>query len=412
VKIAEIFAERFAREDLKIPPENLRTRTPGELYEHPLHVSFSFGTDEKGDFLEYSAAHKFTQGEERARIYENGEVVQLPGDLGISVVEDREAESDLDRLSDDELLRLWRRIQTVLRSRDVCRGSNIVADVAERLVAQKLGLALAPQSTRGYDAVAPDGTRFQIKGRLTTTTNPSRQLGDIHYLDEDRPFDQLIAVLFGDEFPEPLAVYRLPLALVKQAAQHRRHRRVLVLTPSILASEGVEDLTPQFRLDAASSPLGLQKVRQQQQTSPKSEDRHGARALGVSWVTGQLTRAGFQVATEGRSRLVVSGTGIESRLVQVISASGRIFSVRRKFAIVPGLLLVYVWHVREPERTNAFALTYAEAVALAEAKGWTKTSSWVDEGYYYVTQVGDELLQMLRPYEVLPGRWPEVVAKG
>src|SRR4051812_49296903 len=108
-------------------------------------------------------------------------------------------ELDLQGLSNDELLRLWRRTQTLLRSRKVCRSANIVADIAEGLVAEKLGCTLAGRSTRAHDAVSADGVTFQVKARLITPENPSRQLGDIHYLDEERPFDFLIAVLFGEE---------------------------------------------------------------------------------------------------------------------------------------------------------------------------------------------------------------------
>ncbi len=73
---------------------------------------------------------------------------------------------DFARYLDDDLLRLWNRISVVLRQRGVCRTKNIVSDVAERIVAQKLGLSLARNSTRGYDATGPSGERYQIKARL------------------------------------------------------------------------------------------------------------------------------------------------------------------------------------------------------------------------------------------------------
>lgn len=76
------------------------------------------------------------------------------------------ADLDLTRYSDEDLLRLWNRISVVLRQRGVCRTKNIVSDVAERMVAQRLGLTLAPNSTRGHDATALSGERYQIKARL------------------------------------------------------------------------------------------------------------------------------------------------------------------------------------------------------------------------------------------------------
>src|SRR6266446_10133233 len=98
--------------------------------------------------------------------------------------------------SDDDLLRLWKRIPEVLRERGICRTRNVVSDVAERLVAQKLGLTLAGNSTRSYDATDVTGQRYQVKGRLHNEWNASRQLGDIHYLNEERPFDFLVASVF------------------------------------------------------------------------------------------------------------------------------------------------------------------------------------------------------------------------
>ena len=115
---------------------------------------------------------------------------------------------DFDHLSDDDLLRLWKRIPEVLRQRGICRTRNVVSDVAERLVAQKLGLTLAGNSTRSYDATDAAGQRYQVKGRLHNEWNTSRQLGDIHYLNEPRPFDFLIAVLFNDGFPGVHRAYR------------------------------------------------------------------------------------------------------------------------------------------------------------------------------------------------------------
>src|SRR5438309_619996 len=98
---------------------------------------------------------------------------------------------DFEQFSDEDLLRLWKRIPEVLRERGICRTRNVVSDVAERLVAQKLGLTLAGNSTRSYDATDPTGQRYQVKGRLHNDWNKSRQLGDIHYLSEPRPFDFL-----------------------------------------------------------------------------------------------------------------------------------------------------------------------------------------------------------------------------
>lgn len=74
-----------------------------------------------------------------------------------------------------------------------------MSDYLELLVAPAFGLELAPKSVPGYDATAPDGTRYQVKGRRPTPANPSRQLSFIRGLgsrDID-PFDYLVGALLG-----------------------------------------------------------------------------------------------------------------------------------------------------------------------------------------------------------------------
>jgi hypothetical protein len=51
---------------------------------------------------------------------------------------------------------------------------------------------------------------------LLTELNRSKQLGEVHYLSDERPFDFLIAVLFSDDFPTVHAAYKIPLPVVRQ----------------------------------------------------------------------------------------------------------------------------------------------------------------------------------------------------
>ena len=57
------------------------------------------------------------------------------------------------------------------------------------------------------------------------------------------------------------------------------------------------------------------------------------------------------------------------------AASARDFSLDRKYAKITNLILAYVWGVQESKRAITYALSYPEAVAVAEAMGWTKTES-------------------------------------
>lgn len=76
-----------------------------------------------------------------------------------------------------------------LRRRGILRSDNTpTGDYAEWLVARSLGLTLENNSTSGYDATNPDGTRYQIKARRLVTPKTSRQLSPLRRLDQD-PFD-------------------------------------------------------------------------------------------------------------------------------------------------------------------------------------------------------------------------------
>lgn len=107
---------------------------------------------------------------------------------------------DLESLSSVELLRLFARVMTELRSRGVVRGANNpVADYAEGLVAAALGLSLVAKSSTGHDAVDADGRRYEIKGRRPTKENPSAQSRVVRGLDA-KHFDFLVGVVFNEDF--------------------------------------------------------------------------------------------------------------------------------------------------------------------------------------------------------------------
>ncbi len=135
---------------------------------------------------------------------------------------------DLAAQTDADLLALWASIMDELRSRGVIRSSNNpIADYGERLVAERLGLELVNASTAGYDAVAPDGTRYQIKSRRLVAGTSSRQLGALRNLDQDC-FDHLVVVLLGPRF-ELHELWRLPIDLVREHAVYRSHVNAHVL---------------------------------------------------------------------------------------------------------------------------------------------------------------------------------------
>jgi hypothetical protein len=135
---------------------------------------------------------------------------------------------DLGQVQTAELLRRWSDIMAELRVRGVIRSSNNpVADYAEQIAAEQLGLTLAGNSTSGYDAVDEHGARYQIKARRLITSKTSRQLSTLRNLLDDL-FDWLVVVLLDNEFSVQ-ELWKLPVELVRDHATYRRHVNAHIL---------------------------------------------------------------------------------------------------------------------------------------------------------------------------------------
>lgn len=129
---------------------------------------------------------------------------------------------DLAELDDRAVFRLWARTMRELARRELIRsGNNPTGDYGEVLVAEQLGLQLAGNSTAAFDALAPDGTRYQIKARRLQGDKSSRQLGAIRNLDRGE-FDYLVAVLFDENFGLK-ELWQFPIDLVREHAVYRKH---------------------------------------------------------------------------------------------------------------------------------------------------------------------------------------------
>jgi hypothetical protein len=139
--------------------------------------------------------------------------------------------------------------------------------------------------------------------------------------------------------------------------------------------------------------------------------------LGRNRLVDELLRAGLEVALPLRDRgidLIAyadSGEGVPAfvgRPIQMKAASGQSFSIDRKYTAFPNLILAYVWSVNDPANTVTYALTYAEALAVADAMGYTKTQSW-QRGLYSCTSISARLLQLLEPHRMNSDRWCSIV---
>jgi hypothetical protein len=149
--------------------------------------------------------------------------------------------------STSELLRCYAVILDELKARSMVRTqNNPVADYAEWLVSEKLGLELTPNSNAGYDALGSNGKRFQIKSRRINLSRDPRQLGVIRNLDAGE-FDYLIGVLFSMNF-RTVEAYKIPHAIIRDFARFRRYQNghILHLRGRVLNAPGVEDISHVF----------------------------------------------------------------------------------------------------------------------------------------------------------------------
>jgi hypothetical protein len=91
--------------------------------------------------------------------------------------------------------------------------------------------------------------------------------------------------------------------------------------------------------------------------------------------------------------------------VKLKTSVHEVFSLYKKEAKIPQLLVAYVWHAREPKDSEVYALTYDEALQIVKSKPYFTSKSWKDEGGYSVTHAGAELKGLLKEYRMTPKKW-------
>ncbi len=150
-----------------------------------------------------------------------------------------------------DLLLLYATVLGELRERGVIRSTNNpVADYSEWLAARALDLRLSPPSVAGYDAVGPDGTRYQVKGRRLTPANRSRQLSAIRGFGapDVEPFDYLIGILYNFDFTVQRAAL-IPVTAVRELSTWTAHVNGwrFILRDTVWGRPDVIDVTEQVR---------------------------------------------------------------------------------------------------------------------------------------------------------------------
>jgi hypothetical protein len=142
---------------------------------------------------------------------------------------------------------------------------------------------------------------------------------------------------------------------------------------------------------------------------------------GRNWLASELMRAGIEVARPERDRGIdlIAYIDLNDRVrefiacpIQMKAATDRVFSLDPKYAKFPGLLLAYVWNLADSAKTKCFALTYDEALTVAQQMEWTETTSWLTGGRngkrgYSTTRPSKRLCEFLAPYEMSSDKWWE-----
>jgi hypothetical protein len=136
--------------------------------------------------------------------------------------------------------------------------------------------------------------------------------------------------------------------------------------------------------------------------------------VGRNCLGSELLRDGLEVAVPGRDRgidLVVYADLFSrvkrfiARPIQMKAASGRSFSIDRKYGKVANLIIAYVWHIHDPGKTVTYALTYRGALKVAR-KCWARarSQSW-KRGRYSTNSPNRKLCKLLEPYRMTEGNW-------
>lgn len=143
-------------------------------------------------------------------------------------------------------------------------------------------------------------------------------------------------------------------------------------------------------------------------------DSQVVEVIGRQILVEQLLRAGIEVAAPIRDRGVdlvaysersADAPGFVAFPIQMKAASRRAWNIDRKYANIDGLILAYVWHVEEPAKAVVYAMTYGDAVGIAEACGYAGSPSWQDGGYYASSNPSANLMSLLEKHQMTPEAW-------
>lgn len=75
--IEKRFNDVFSSWDIRLPEKDVTNRRRGKIFEAGWTIWYLFGSDERGEYLDYYASHRVTT-DQHTRIYANGNEEDLP----------------------------------------------------------------------------------------------------------------------------------------------------------------------------------------------------------------------------------------------------------------------------------------------------------------------------------------------
>jgi hypothetical protein len=76
-KIEQHFNERFSTWEITLPPDDIENRRRGKIVKAGWAIWYLFGSDDKGEYLDYYASHRMTN-DRHVRIHADGHCEGLP----------------------------------------------------------------------------------------------------------------------------------------------------------------------------------------------------------------------------------------------------------------------------------------------------------------------------------------------
>ena len=111
-EIESAFNARFAHWGITLPPEDIAQRRRGKIVKAGWAIWYLFGSDEKGEYLDYYASHRMTN-DRHVRIWEDGQQRAMESYWQM-LVYDADVPGDKER-AEDEYREHNRRVSEVLK---------------------------------------------------------------------------------------------------------------------------------------------------------------------------------------------------------------------------------------------------------------------------------------------------------